>query len=392
MQVSSIIRHLFLLALVFICVSVFADDGAATVKIVVGSAWTETQTGERFAINEGQQIEPGATLVTENDIIQLMFRDGGFMVVQKHTRFRIEKFSYSGNEDGSEWAVFELIKGGLRAISGAIGHARAKRYGVRTSYGTIGIRGTAYNLLVCETECVFGEHRKHAQGLHAETTEGTIFIENSAGVFDVPSGKSAYVKDSISLPEFTIFSPHFVRHDSPDANRDLDSEEPLKQPAQSAETNRTDRALATDSAGERPKSAGVRILSRPGQPLVVGMKADITMALEQATATINGDILAPIISVDTPAIATRPANERGAPASKYHKPPSRGVAIAPISTLPRVVAHTRASAIRGAATVRSVHRADIAHSAVKAKVILHNVAALAAAKAATTVIPHGIIK
>ena len=385
MQVPSIIRHLFLLSLMSICVSVFADDGAATVKIVVGNAWTETQTGERFAINEGQHIEPGALLVTENGIIQLVFRDGGFMVVQKHTRFRIEKFSYNGNEDGSEWAVFELIKGGLRAIGGAIGHAHAKRYGAHTSYGTIGIRGTAYKVLVCEPECVLGEQRKFAQGLHAETTEGTIFIENSAGVFDVPSGKSAYVKDSISLPEFTTFSPHFVRHDSPDANGDLESEEPLNQPAKNAEADRTDLALGADSAG-------VRILSHPGQPLVVGMKADITMALEQATATINGDILAPIISVDTPAIAKRPANERGAPASIYHKAPARGVAIAPMSALPRVVAHTRAAAIRGAGTVRSAHRANIAHSAVKAKVILSNVAALAAAKAATTVIPHGITK
>ena len=319
------------------------------------------------------------------------------MVVQKNTRFRIDKFSYSGTEDGTEWAVFELVKGGLRAISGAIGHARAKRYGVRTSYGTIGIRGTAYQLLVCETECTLGEQRTYAKGMHAETTEGVIFIENTAGVLDIPAGKSAYVKNAQTLPEFTTFSPNFVLRDAPSTIEDPESGESVDELADNTDSERFDVAVGADAALERDPgissltvatktsdarvdSGAVRILSRPGQALVIGMKADMTKSLIQATAAINGDVLAPIVALDTPAVSIRPANDRGAVDSIRSAAPARQVVRPHTRALPHGTTFPRVAVVRGAAIAKSVHGAALAHSAAQAKVILHNVDAIAAAR------------
>lgn len=409
MPASTITDYLFILLLALFSIGACADDSAAMVKIVVGNAWSESPTGERFAISEGQRIAPGATLVTENGIIQLRFRDGGFMVVQKNTRFRIDKFSYSGKEDGTEWAVFNLIKGGLRAISGTIGHARAKRYGVRTAYGTIGIRGTAYKLLVCETECKRGEQRTYAQGMHAETNEGTIFIENTAGIFDVPAGKSAFVKDAVTLPVFSTFSPNFVQHDSLPANKDSLADEPVDGASDNGEAKRVNVAVRVDSkphgdarimplktATKRidagTNSPGVQILSRPGQPLIVGMKADMTKSLIQATAAINGDVLAPIVALDVPALSMRPVNDRDAVNSILRNAPTEPVARHRVNVLPRVMPHPQIATIRGAPLARLAHGVGLAHSAAKAKVILQNVGAIAAVKAATASIPNGIAK
>ena len=305
--------------------------------------------------------------------------------------------------------MFDLIKGGLRAISGAIGHARAKRYAVRTSYGTIGIRGTAYQLLVCETECTLGEHRTYAKGMHAETTEGVIFIENTAGVLDIPAGKSAYVKDALTLPEFTTFTPNFVLRDVPSANEDAESGESVDKLADNSEAKRSGVAGGADAtlrrdAGISPlkvatkradavvDAGAVRILSRPGQPLVVGMKADMTKSLIQATAAINGDVLAPIVALDVPAVSIRPVNDRGALDSMRSKAPARHIASPQMRTLPRGITHPRAAIVGGAAIAKTVHGAALAHSAARAKVILHNVDAIAAAQAATASLPHGIAK
>ena len=210
MRKCSISRCLTLLLTLTFSSVLLAANSAAEVIVVIGSAWTGNEADERFSVLEGQQILAGTTLVTENGAIQLAFRDGGFISIQKNTRFRIERFEFNESEDGAEWALFELLKGGLRAISGAIGHARVKRYGVHTSYGTIGILGTAYNVLLCEVACVLGNHKTYMQGLHAETLEGTIFIENTAGILDVPAGRSAHVKNAFTLLEFSTFSPNFV--------------------------------------------------------------------------------------------------------------------------------------------------------------------------------------
>jgi len=225
MQKCSISRCLTLLLTLTFSSVLLAANGAAEVIVVIGSAWTENEAGERFSVLEGQQILASTTLVTENGAIQLAFRDGGFISIQKNTRFRIERFEFNESADGAEWALFELLKGGLRAISGAIGHARAKRYGVRTSYGTIGIRGTAYNILLCKVACVLGNHKTYMQGLHAETMEGTIFIENTAGILDVPAGRSAHVKHAFTLPEFSTFSPNFVLRKAPSTLEESEGDE-----------------------------------------------------------------------------------------------------------------------------------------------------------------------
>ncbi|MCZ6773830.1 MAG: FecR domain-containing protein [Proteobacteria bacterium] len=389
MHKCSVSRCLILLVLLAFSSALLAAHGAAEVIVVIGSAWTETEAGERFSILEGQQISAGTTLVTENGAIQLAFRDGGFISIQKNTRFRIERFEYNESEDGAEWALFELLKGGMRAISGAIGHARAKRYGVRTSYGTIGIRGTAYNVLLCEVECVLGNRKKYMQGLHAETLEGTIFIENTAGVLDVPAGRSAHVKNAFTLPEFSTFSPNFVLRkapptpeesegddDSPASNENGESAgslagaEPAPDVATDAESSRTSDTpaiLATDT-----QTHHVRILSRPGRPLVVGTKADMTRALTLATAEINGNVMAPIVGLNVPTITRGIVTERTVPhltRSKAAVNAQRG------STQPRVphaVRNAKIASVKAMIAAQKVNTVALANTSAKANIALKN--------------------
>lgn len=149
-------------------------------------------------------------------------------------------------------------------------------------------------------------------------------------------------------------------------------------------------------AAKRPDanvdSGGVRILSRPGKPLVVGMKADMTKSLIQATAAINGDVLAPIVTLDVPAVSKRPATDRGTLDVARSNVLARHVASPHTKALPRGLAHPRAAMMGSAAIAKTVHSATLAHSVARAQVRLHNVDAIAAARAATASIPHGIGK
>jgi len=389
MQKCSISRCLTLLLTLTFSSVLLAANGAAEVIVVIGSAWTENEAGERFSVLEGQQILASTTLVTENGAIQLAFRDGGFISIQKNTRFRIERFEFNESADGAEWALFELLKGGLRAISGAIGHARAKRYGVRTSYGTIGIRGTAYNILLCEVACVLGNHKTYMQGLHAETLEGTIFIENTAGILDVPAGRSAHVKHAFTLPEFSTFSPNFVLRKAPSTLEESEGDEDNSASDENGESAKS-LAIAEPEPDVAPDAASspasdtstisnldtqthrVRILSRPGRPLVVGMKADMTRALTLAPAEINGNVMAPIVGLDLPSITRSITTERTVAHLTRSKAAVNGGTNPTRALLPHSVKSLKIASIKAMIAAQKVNAAALAKSSAKVSIALEN--------------------
>jgi hypothetical protein len=58
-----------------------------------------------------------------------------------------------GSNSGASRAVFRLLKGGFRAISGLIGKINHDEYQVTTPVATIGIRGTDYLAVICDATC-----------------------------------------------------------------------------------------------------------------------------------------------------------------------------------------------------------------------------------------------
>ena len=95
---------------------------AGTVTFVTGDVnivhadKTTAPATKNAALNAGDAIE------TKNGRLQLSLIDGGKVSLQPNTIYKINKYAFSGKEDGSEFAFTELIKGGLRTVSGLIGH------------------------------------------------------------------------------------------------------------------------------------------------------------------------------------------------------------------------------------------------------------------------------
>ena len=57
---------------------------------------------------------------------------------------KLAQYRYAGQEDGSERAVIELLKGGLRSVTGAIGRSNKDSYQLKNETHVIGIRGTDF--------------------------------------------------------------------------------------------------------------------------------------------------------------------------------------------------------------------------------------------------------
>jgi FecR protein len=136
---------------------------------------TVKQAAKNDALNAGDTVE------TKDGRLQLALIDGGKVSLQPNTIYRINKYEFSGKEDGTEYGFTELIKGGLRTISGLIGHKNRERYQLKTAVATIGIRGTEFTV------------NFNDNNLLMTTNHGSVDVCNTGGCLNAMTGQSIEV-------------------------------------------------------------------------------------------------------------------------------------------------------------------------------------------------------
>lgn len=172
------------------------SHGAGRIDFAYGAVSAINAAGVQRPLTKGAEIGNGDTIRTgDGGRAQVRFDDGGMISLQPQTEFRIDEYHFSSKDDGQEKGFFSLIKGGLRAITGFIGHRNRNAYKVTTSVATIGIRGTEYT-------AAFGDGQ-----LHLNTGEGLIEVCNAAGCLLLASGESGIVAGGSTQPQRTGSRP-----------------------------------------------------------------------------------------------------------------------------------------------------------------------------------------
>lgn len=167
----------------------------ARVEFSIGNVTVLAANGSSRPLTKGQEIGAGDTIQTSgNGRAQLRFSDGGYISLQPNTQFRVDEYSYDGKTDGAEKGFFSLLKGGLRAITGAVGHVNKNNYRVNTPVATIGIRGTEF---LAQYDGV----------LRVKVGNGAVYMSNATGDLVLFSGQSGEVADENSQPEYSNEDP-----------------------------------------------------------------------------------------------------------------------------------------------------------------------------------------
>jgi hypothetical protein len=92
-----------------------------------------------------QKVASGATVTTGVGAqAVLKFEDQQQVVLDENTTFRITNFRYRAAEPRTDGAVFDLLRGALRFISGVVGARNPSVVQLRVPQATIGIRGTDF--------------------------------------------------------------------------------------------------------------------------------------------------------------------------------------------------------------------------------------------------------
>lgn len=164
----------------------------------------------RVPLSAGSTIDVGDTITTAaQSHTQLRFSDDAVVALKPESEFRIESYNFNGSQDGTEVAVFRLVKGGFRTLTGQIGKISGDRYQLLTTQATIGIRGTHYQAQVCAPDqCRAGEAVLRA-GLYGGVYEGRIAIANPFGTDEFGTDEFFFVPDG-AAPQRLLGPPNFL--------------------------------------------------------------------------------------------------------------------------------------------------------------------------------------
>ena len=123
---------------------------AGRAGFVKGAVSARIGNGDRArAVKVGGPIYSGDTLITSaSSFAVLTFKDKSRVTLMPNTEFRVEQLAFEEAKPEAGRGIFALVRGGLRAVSGAIGRYGPRAYQMRTAVATIGIRGTEYDLAI----------------------------------------------------------------------------------------------------------------------------------------------------------------------------------------------------------------------------------------------------
>jgi len=180
-----------LVALISACYPLSGLAAAGKVEFAVGNVVAVGPDGRSRPLTKGTDIDTGDTIQTGNGRAQVRFIDGGFISLTPNTEFKVNQYNYPGKADGSEKGFFGLVKGGLRAVTGAIGHTNKQNYQVDTPVATIGIRGTEFLATMIDNKLI------------VRVGDGAIYIMNAAGTIVLYKGQSGEVSGVNMPPGYT---------------------------------------------------------------------------------------------------------------------------------------------------------------------------------------------
>lgn len=180
--------------LVAVIVLVFASPARAEpvgkVLAVSGTVQAQAAAGTQRVLGHDAVLERGDTLITGADgNLQVRFVDGALLMVRPNSRLRIDDYRAESNNLHS---VMSLIAGGIRTLTGRIGKIRRDAYLMNTPTASIGVRGTDYELRLCQGDCPPG----NADGLYLGVAEGGIEARNQAGTFALQAKQYGLIRNN----------------------------------------------------------------------------------------------------------------------------------------------------------------------------------------------------
>ena len=138
-------QGVLLFALWALAALALAAPVAGTVVQLSGPLFAKKANGNVKALAVKSEVENGDTLMTEKNTYALVrFIDNSEITLKPGTTLAVENFSFDKDKQEGDRASFNLLKGGLRSVTGLLGKRNKEKFELKTPSATIGIRGTTF--------------------------------------------------------------------------------------------------------------------------------------------------------------------------------------------------------------------------------------------------------
>ncbi|HET7731848.1 MAG TPA: FecR family protein [Usitatibacter sp.] len=205
---SRIIALGSLIALLAAPLAGWAQELAARVVAVAGDV-SVARAAQRLPAAVGMEIFSGDTVdVAAGGAAQLRFTDEGIVALRSASSFKVAEYTYADPARGR--AFFELLKGGLRTVTGGIGRQDPSRYRLKTLHANVGIRGTGFSVIACEASCPNADGTLAPDGTYGAVTEGRVAVANQGGEAEFGAEEYFYVADFYTAPQALMGPPSFL--------------------------------------------------------------------------------------------------------------------------------------------------------------------------------------
>jgi hypothetical protein len=212
--------RLFLTALLLAASLPSAAQTAGRVLLAVGDV-AASRGGRTISLATGTAIESGDQIRTgQASSVQIRFLDGAIVSLKPQTIFAVDEYRFDGQDDGAAKALFNLVAGGMRTVTGLIGKINQRNYAMRTPTATVGIRGSAFDGAVCSADNPCSSGGSPApNGAYLRVWDKGIYHENSSGRHDWDRGDIVHIPDANSGGVRLLQVPEFLAHQLTERSR-----------------------------------------------------------------------------------------------------------------------------------------------------------------------------
>lgn len=151
---------------------------------ISGTVTATDKNSRTTSLKKGSEVFEGDRIRTDKESTALIYMvDQAELHIKPNSALRISQYlQKSGFERGSR-SIIDLIKGGLRKVTGAIGANPLSDYRFHTGVITIGVRGTDFVVKLCqENDCTQSVGRNAADArVHVVVLDGVITLQDEEG-------------------------------------------------------------------------------------------------------------------------------------------------------------------------------------------------------------------
>jgi hypothetical protein len=156
---------------------------AAIVADLEGDVRVEVAGAESRALIPGQRLDSGSLVTTARGArVMLRFDDGQWAALHENTQFRIEDFRYQSSEPAADRAVFVLLRGALRIVTGALGRRNPEAFVLHAPKVIVGVRGTDFMVAI-------------SNPVYLSVLEGAVVATNAGGSATFRAGEFGVARD-----------------------------------------------------------------------------------------------------------------------------------------------------------------------------------------------------